>query len=129
MVKLVALFRFKPGMPREEAIAYYEERHVPLANELLAGLLVDYRRNYPLPDRPVAPDHIEATAPDPGFDVVTELWFENESGFQEMLARFAIPEVGSRLAADESNFLDRESMTMFLVDERRSSVTITAGDR
>lgn len=30
MVKMVAMFRFKPGLTREEGIQYYETRHVPL---------------------------------------------------------------------------------------------------
>ena len=121
MIKLVALFRFKPGMSREDAIEYYERRHVPLIGEVLPGFFTDYRRSYIIPDSMFFPDHMEGTPPPPpAFDMMTEIWFESREKYDEMASVMADPEIGERVARDEANFLDRRSMTMFLVDERRT---------
>lgn len=121
MIKLVACFRFKPGMSREDGIRYYETRHVPLINEVLPLHFADYRRNYNVPNSMFFPEHMEgAPPPPPGFDMMTELWMEDQAQYDAMTAAMADPAVGPRVAADEANFLDRSSMMMFLVDERRS---------
>ncbi len=129
MLKMVALFRFKPGLGRDEGMRYYETRHVPLICELLPGFFLDYRRNYAEPDAMFFPDHIDGAPPAaPAFDVITELWFESRAKFDEMGARMADPALGARVAEDEAQFLDRTSMVMFLVDERRTPIDdLTAG--
>ena len=131
MLKMVALFRFKPGLAREEGISYYETRHVPLICELLPGFFLDYRRSYPEPEAMFFPDHIEGAPPaPPSFDVITELWLESRAKFDEMGARMADPLLGARVAEDEARFLDRSSMVMFLVDERRTSTAdLKNGDK
>ncbi len=122
MLKMVALFRFKPGMSRADGIRYYETRHVPLICELFPGFFLDYRRSYPEPGTMFFPDHMEGVAPPPPlFDVMTELWMESRERYDEMGAMMADPAIGSRVAADEAEFFDRSSMVMFLVDERRTS--------
>ena len=121
MIKLVALFKFKQGMSREEGIEYYETRHVPLICEVLPKFFNDYRRSYIIPDSMFFPDHMEGTPPPPpAFDMMTELWIESQEKYDEMVAAMADPQIGDRVAHDEANFLDRKSMTMFLVDERRT---------
>ncbi len=129
MLKMVALFRFKPGLSREDGIRYYETRHVPLICELLPGFFLDYRRSYLEPGSNFFPDHIEGAAPAlPAFDVMTELWMESRAKFDEMGAKMGDAEIGRRVAEDEANFLDRSSMVMFLVDERRTpTADLTAG--
>jgi uncharacterized protein (TIGR02118 family) len=120
MIKLVALFKFKPGLAREDGIAYYEERHVPLILDLFPDHFVDYRRNYFMLDQLVVPDHVDAPPPPPTSDMMTELWFKSREQYEAMIAAMGDPAIGGRVAADEANFLDRASMTMFLVDERRT---------
>ena len=121
MLKMVALFRFKPGMTREEGITYYETRHVPLINEVLPNFFRDYRRSFVVPDSLFFPEHMEgAPPPAPQFDVMTELWFDSMEQYEAMGKAMADPAIGERVAQDEANFLDRQSMTMFMVDERRS---------
>ena len=123
MLKMVALFRFKPGLSREEGIDYYETRHVPLICEMLPGFFLDYRRSYPEPDAMFFPDHLDGAPPaPPPFDVITELWLESRAKFDEMGARMADPAMGARVAEDEAQFLDRSSMVMFLVDEKQTPV-------
>ncbi len=122
MLKMVALFRFKPGLTREDGIRYYETRHVPLICELMPGLFLDYRRSYLEPGTMFFPDHMEGAAPPPpSFDVMTELWMHSRAEYEAIGAKMANPEIGRRVAEDEAQFLDRSSMVMFLVDERQTS--------
>lgn len=128
MIKMVALFRFKPGLSREEGMRYYETRHVPLICELLPGFFLDYRRSYPTPGEIFFPDHMQGIPPPPPFDVMTELWIESREKFDEMNGKMADPAIGPRVASDEAQFFDHSSMVMFLVDERCSKASdLTAG--
>lgn len=120
MIKLVALFKFKPGLSRKDGIDYYENRHVPMILELFPDHFIDYRRNYFELDRLVVPEHVDAPPPPPASDMMTELWFESQERYDAMIAAMGDPAIGARVAADEANFLDRSSLTMFLVDERRT---------
>jgi uncharacterized protein (TIGR02118 family) len=123
MMKMVALFKKKAGMSREDFIHYYETKHVPLILEVLPDTFKDYRRNYILFDQMFFPDHMEGTPPPPPpFDMMTELWMESREKFDEMNAAMSDPVIGDRVAKDEANFLDRSSMVMFLVDERVSKI-------
>ena len=128
MLKMVALFRFKPGLSREEGMRYYETRHVPLICELLPGIFTEYRRSYTEPGTMFFPAHMEGAPPSPPpFDIMTELWMEREK-YDEMNAKMADPDLGCRVAEDEAQCLDRSAMVMFLVDERQTSTEqLTAG--
>ena len=118
-MKMVALFKFKPGMSSEDGITYYETKHVPLICELMPGLFAGYRRSFVLSNSMVFPQHIAGAPPlPPDFDLITELWFDTQEDYNRMVAVMADPAIGERVARDEANFLDRSSMVMFLVDER-----------
>jgi len=118
MIKLIGLFRRKPGMSREEFIHYYENRHAPLIKSLMPQLC-EYRRSYPLADGTFEAGHVPA-AKGEAYDVITECWFASQEAFDEMTKVTMDPETSGRIAEDEANFLDRERMVMFLVDERRT---------
>ena len=113
MFKAIALLKAKEGLSQEEFVSYYETRHVPL---ILASTrhLRDYRRNYlnlrgPLifPERAL-----------PGFDVITELWFDDRAGYEAAMADFGRPGIAERIAQDEENFCARDQTQFFVVDER-----------
>ncbi|WP_345346600.1 EthD domain-containing protein [Rhodococcus olei] len=113
MFKAIALLTRKPGLSRAEFIDYYERNHAPLITSLFPQI-VEYRRNFvDLTDSLRAPG-----VPDPDFDVVTEMWFRDRAGYEEMLATHARPEVGEAVRRDELNFLDRTKTIQFVVDER-----------
>ena len=115
MVKLVALISAKPGLGLDEFATYYENHHVPLVRSLLPGL-GDYRRSYVTWD----PSRILRDAQRPDFDVLTEVWFEDSEAFEQFKRAFAEPEVAKRIEEDEAKFMDRESIRIFIVDERRT---------
>lgn len=115
MYKSIALLKCKPGLTREQFIDYYENHHVPLIRSLLPEVC-GYRRNFIRHDTAIgAPD-----APVPAFDVITEIWYADQAAYESAMARHARPEIGSRINADEENFLDRSQTVMFVVDEHIS---------
>ena len=84
MLKMIALFRYKPGLAREDAIHYHQTRHVPLICKLLPDICLDHRRSY-RSRAPRFPDHMEgATPPPPSFDVMTELWIKGRAEYEEL---------------------------------------------
>jgi len=119
MIKILCFMNRKPGLSMEEFKAYYEERHVPLIHRLLPHW-IEYRRNFS-EERPHNSAHMVETRPrDVEFDVLTELTYENEDMYQRTLAALADPEIGAIIREDEARFLDRETMRVVIVDERRS---------
>jgi uncharacterized protein (TIGR02118 family) len=112
MIKLVALLKRKPGMSREEFIAHYEMRHVPLAMQLTA-IGHDYRRNYP---HTVRSDGQEIDAA-PEYDAITEVWFHDQRAYEAFSASMKTPQIRKCIVADEEQFLDRASSRIFIVEE------------
>jgi uncharacterized protein (TIGR02118 family) len=107
-VKLMAFLKAAPGLSREQFVDYYETRHVPLVKGIMPGI-IDYRRNY----------LAEAVG---GFDVVTEVWFEDREVFEHAM-RLATSEPGAaRIAEDEANFLDRSATVVAFPDEQGGPV-------
>jgi EthD domain len=116
MIKMVGLFRIKAGMSRDAFIDYYEKRHVPLILALLPQI-IEYRRSYVLADGSFVAGHVGGVAPQPPFDVLTEVWFQNRAAYDSMCAATSDPAIGGRIAQDEENLFDRSHMIMCLVEE------------
>ncbi|WP_024794395.1 EthD domain-containing protein [Tomitella biformata] len=112
MIKAIALLTRRAGLTRAEFIDYYENSHAPLIRRLLPQIR-EYRRNFvDLEGALRAPG-----VPDPTFDVITELWFDDRAGYAAMLATHGQPEIRAQIEADEARFLDRGKTIQFLVDE------------
>ena len=112
MIKTIALLKSKPDMTREQFIDYYEHRHVPFIRAMLPGI-VDYRRNYiGLDDA-----HLSPGAAPVDFDVITELWFADQTAYDRAMALLAQPDNWAALVADEENLFDRDKTRMFVVRE------------
>lgn len=116
MIKQVDLFSKKPGMSFEDFRDYYETRHVPLLMDLIPRF-AGYRRNFVIPDGGVGAAHIENAPPPPAFDVITEVWFEDQAAFERLTNDLKNPAIGDRIARDEENFFDRSRMIIFAMDE------------
>lgn len=121
MLKAIVLLKRRSDMSREDFIDYYENKHVPLVRQLLPTI-GHYSRNYL--DLDISPKQHESvsevTAPPPYFDVITEIWFEGQSAYDQFVADLLDPEVSRRLQQDEANFLDRRVIQTFMADERIS---------
>ncbi len=107
MVKVMFLVKSKPGVSREEFCRHYEEVHVPLALKCFPTFK-RYVRNYvvTLPD-----------AEEPGFDCITEIWFDNMEACQETVDLWG-SEAGQAIREDEETFMDRDKTVSFLVEEK-----------
>lgn len=110
MLKVVALMKRKAGLSRAELIDYYENRHVPLIRSLVPEIR-DYRRSYV--DTSVSVPF--AAVPD--FDVITEIWFDDQASYDRFLERCADPDIARRVAEDEENVFDRSATRLFAVEE------------
>jgi uncharacterized protein (TIGR02118 family) len=109
MPKLMVFVKRKPGTTPEAFRAHYESSHAPLALANMTGL-VRYVRNYPqaMPGQP-----------SPQYDCVTEMWFADQASLAQTMA-WMRSDAGKVLAEDEDLFMDKASMTAFLVDEAQS---------
>ncbi len=111
LFKVIALLTRKPGMPQADFVDYYENQHSKLIWSLFPWI-VEYRRNFI--DMTGAILGSAATPPD--FDVVTELWFQDRSGYERMIAAHG-DGAGALVAADEENCFDRSKTRLFIVEE------------
>jgi hypothetical protein len=116
MFKVIALLTRKAGMSQADFVEYYETRHSKLIWSLFPWI-VEYRRNFI--DTAGAIIFPAATLPD--FDVVTELWFHDRTGYDQMLSAHADPAVGGAIAADEENCFDRSKTRFFIVEEAETA--------
>ncbi|MDJ0415371.1 EthD domain-containing protein [Rhodococcus opacus] len=101
--KMVAFLAKREGLSMEEFVDYYERRHVPLVLSL-PEKPNSYVRNY-----------IETSDNDMGFDVVSELRFEDEDAFKRWIAAMFAPNSG--IPEDEDQFLDRRHTRSHVVRE------------
>lgn len=124
-VKMMCVLKKKPGMSRAAFITYYETGHAPLALNLLVQnghpLFAHYRRSFPAVGGELTPGDASNALPEIGFDAMTEISFWTEADYRQFQHLCSQQEIGSALATDEENLFDRNSITMFLADERNSS--------
>lgn len=118
-LKAVVFLKKKASLSRDEFIAYYEHKHVPLVREIFPTIS-EYRRNfidhdYNMMGGPA--DGAPAAEPPPYFDVITEIWFENKQDLQIFIDAHQDAEKMARLQQDELQFLDRSMMQIHAVTE------------
>lgn len=113
--KILLFMKRKPGMSVADFRDYYETRHAPLAQKYASGIN-RYVRRYLDPQ-----DHPETG---PGgelpFDVITELWFEDEAVFKGTVAYLSSHIMPDEIVADEANLFDRASFKIATVVECES---------
>lgn len=110
MLKLIALISAKPHISREQFIHHYETSHAPLIKRLLP-MIAQYRRSFVCREGASS-----IQAPAPGFDVLTELMFEDEDALDAFWKRIREPEVIAQIRADEAHFLTSERTELFQVE-------------
>lgn len=115
MLKAIVLLKRKAGLSTEAFIEHYEQRHVPLVREVLPTI-GKYVRNF-LDTTSVSAGRQTGDSPAPYFDVITELWFDDDAAYQAFIAALNDPEVSRRLQEDEERFLDRSIVQTYSVQE------------
>jgi uncharacterized protein (TIGR02118 family) len=115
MIKVMALLTCKAGLSRQAFIDYYEQRHAPLIRSI-SPHIVDYRRNFLEDEGAIVAPHAAAR----DFDVITELFFEDEAAYAAAMVAFTDPVNAAAIAADEENLFDRTKTRFYRVQECRS---------
>lgn len=111
--KILLLMKRRPGMSVEDFRDYYENRHVPLALKYDGGAMTRYVRRYLEPQ----PNAELGTNDELPYDVVSELWFEDEAAFRATLHYMTTSVMPDDVVADELNLFDRPTMRIATVIE------------
>lgn len=119
MVKLIFFLRRKSGMSMEAFVERYDrvhrllgEKHVPTA--------MRYVRRFLIPTEGIF------TEANSDFDVITELWFEDQAALEQALLHLRDPEIAAEIAADEELQFDRSATRVYMVREESVSVSAAA---
>jgi EthD domain len=115
--KILLFMKRRPGMTMEAFQDYYENHHVPLALKYASGISRYMRRfltPYPNPETG-ASDELQ-------FDVITELWFEDEATYRGTVNYLSTSIMPDEIVADEKNLFDRTNMRIATVVECESDL-------
>jgi uncharacterized protein (TIGR02118 family) len=115
--KILLFMKRRPDMSVEAFRDYYESNHAPLAEQYISGVS-GYIRRYV--DRLPHPE----TGPvdELPFDVITELWFDDERVFRATVAHMTTTIMPDDIVEDEKNLFDRTSFRMATIVERASDL-------
>jgi uncharacterized protein (TIGR02118 family) len=115
MYKILLLMKRRPGMTVAAFRDYYENRHVPLCAKYSGGV-TRYIRRF------LDPQNHPETGPagELPYDVITELWFDNEATFTATLAYITTSIMPDEVVEDEKNLFDRSSFRIATVVECES---------
>ena len=111
--KILLFMKRRPGMTMDAFMDYYENHHVPLALKYDSGL-ARYTRRYLTPH----PNPETGESGELPYDVITELWFEDEAAFQGTLAYLSTSIMPDDIVEDEKMLFDRPRLRMATVIER-----------
>lgn len=115
--KILLPMKRKPGMSVEAFRDYYETQHAPMCAQYSAAVS-RYVRRYldPQPHPETGP------AAELPYDVITELWFEDEAMFKATLGYITTAIMPDEVIADERNLFDRSSFRIVTVVECESDL-------
>ena len=116
--KILLFMKRRPGMTYEAFQDYYENHHAPLCAKYASGIS-RYVRRFLTPH----PDPETGAMAELPFDVITELWFEDEAVFRGTVKYLTTSAMPDEVVADEKKLFDRASMRMATVVECESALT------
>ena len=121
--KIALLMKRREGMSVEAFRDYYETRHAPLATKYSQGI-TRYVRRY------LDPQPHPETGPggELPYDVITELWFEDEAIYQATLAYVTSAIMPDEIIADEQQLFDRSSFKIATITEYDTDFAAIRGD-
>ena len=102
--KILLLMKRRADISVADFRDYYENHHVPLCLKSKGGMK-RYIRRY------LDPQNHPETGPagELAYDVITELWFDDEAVFKATLAYLGTTIMPDEIIADERNLFDRSS--------------------
>jgi hypothetical protein len=116
--KILLFMKRRPGMTLGEFQDYYENHHAPLCEKYASGISRYVRRfitPHPNPDTG-ASEELQ-------FDVITELWFEDEAIFRGTVEYLATSIMPDEVVEDEKRLFDRAKTRMATIVECESALT------
>ena len=116
--KILLFLKRRPGMTMEAFQDYYENHHVPLCAKYTSGLS-RYMRRFLTPH----PNPETGATGELQFDVITELWFDDEVTFRSTVQYLSTSLMPDEVVEDEKRLFDRPTMRMATVVERESART------
>jgi uncharacterized protein (TIGR02118 family) len=115
--KILLFMKRRPGMTLEAFKDYYENHHAPLAAKFSSGIK-RYVRRYVTPH----PNPETGASSELQFDVITELWFDDEKVFRGTVKYLSTSIMPDEIVADERNLFDRPTIRMATVVECETSL-------
>jgi len=114
--KILLFMKRRPDITVEAFRDYYENSHAPLCAKYSAGVS-RYIRRYvdPRPHPETGP------ASEMDFDVITELWFDDEATFNGTLGYITTSVMPDNIIEDEMNLFDRSSFRIATVAEHETA--------
>lgn len=111
--RILLFMKRRPGMSVAAFRDYYETQHAPLCLKYAGPGLKRYVRRYLDPQR--NPETGEAG--ELAFDVITELWFEDEAAWSATVKHLTTRVMPPEIVADEERLFDRARTRMATVVE------------
>jgi hypothetical protein len=115
--KILLFMKRRPGMTAEAFRDYYENHHAPLCEKHASGV-TRYIRRYLSPH----PNPETGATGELPFDVITELWFDDEKVFRGTVKYLATSIMPDEIVADEKRLFDRSKLRMATVVEYESAL-------
>jgi uncharacterized protein (TIGR02118 family) len=121
---IALLMKRRSDISVEQFRDYYETKHAPLATKYSAGIK-RYVRRY------LDPQPHPETGPggELPYDVITELWFDDEATFKATLGYVTTAIMPDEIIADEKNLFDRSSFKIATVVECDTDFSAAEGDQ
>lgn len=114
--KILLFMKRRADITVEAFRDYYETRHAPLC-EKYSTAVSRYIRRYLEPQ----PHPETGVWEDPPFDVITELWFDDEAVFRGTVGYITTAIMPDEVIEDEKNLFDRASFRIATVVECESA--------
>jgi uncharacterized protein (TIGR02118 family) len=118
MFKVMVLIKRKRGMSMEAFIDYYESKHAPLGYSKVPNLK-RYVRHF---IRPFG-NEIYGKDAEPPYDVLTEIWFDDEADFQQGMAYLSDPETAAIIGADEEKLFEKSSIRFMVMEDHETVIS------
>jgi uncharacterized protein (TIGR02118 family) len=117
LYKILLFMKRRSGMTMPAFQDYYENHHVPLALKYSSNI-TRYVRRY----LTAQPNPETGASGELQFDVLTELWFDDEAKFRATLHYLTTSVMPDEIVEDEKRLFDRPTMRIATVVERESDM-------
>jgi uncharacterized protein (TIGR02118 family) len=116
--KILLFMKRRPGMSFAAFQDYYENQHAPLCEKYASGIS-RYVRRFLTPH----PNPETGATEELQFDVITELWFEDEATFRGTVDYLATSIMPDEVVEYEKRLFDRTKTRMATIVECESTLT------